>query len=927
MRTSPLTVCAVSDLPAAIDTLTHWTKEGLVSSVGVCSVEELAHLGTSCKSVHFSETGRVEESIEGLLHRQEEGTWLTLASLRAELPVAGEDTSFQDWTRYLQIERRAALAIQNVWHKDSKFRSLTVNIMREGIPLNAFSRWWQMHLIHDRRTLRLPNTYELLEDEDYLAACAVVALCAGGSWTFSDGLMFGGSRRDEGVDGSLRNVRLVRPEVRIVLSDDVGGHMKEVRSGAFPESPPWPAPADVETRWIGQGVKRPEPAVDQLSKLCGFFVEEPTFGQEIDLKGWLGAQTALKVSFRRLQGDPVSALWEWQDRVSRAVLDIPDVVVPEDGSGGFVTDDATEADQLFDAYMRDIEVGLNAATFIRSKSWCDFDFGKAVVDLRESGIPELVLGMEYQGSKWPDCWSKIRKFCFAFLDGSRFPEGIDDLPQWAYGTGTSRPIWSEPSAVGPHPIADESQSFSVNEYLGVILGVGTIAPLEVSVAKQADCLILGEIDPFQLEREHTDSIERHRKELRDQRGLWESWKGQFRDSPLNQLADRLGGALEDAYQKLADSIEIPDVEESEDEFLHSLTVFRSTQIISLPLVISLPIVAIALSLVGLMTSTQGALLWASFAIAWLVAILATGNSSAKVVRSTRQYAYAASERWRWAMRIRHYALELTRLHGVAQAFSDHQAIIRTIIHEPYPRQGVGDHDRDNSDEMERGEGDIRPESVLVASAVVDRERWVSDVRRRLPEDVHSGWLQDAYDDVEATWRGRFEELLENKDFDDPDDDYTPAGVQRFVVTETGEKIPGPREHFRASVTDNVGLRIEARSRAMLRDANVASGDSVDAMGTVSVIGYPAIRGSVPEFLGFQVPWRLGASDEEEFHPEMVRDGIGSVYVNGDDSIRSEDDYAPIERWGSKGAAIAHASFRMLVSESFSPKDLRGVISQ
>lgn len=918
MTATILLLCPNHRVGAVRDVVNCWAKRGLVANVGVCSIEDLAERGSGAICTDYRSVQMAENTVEEFLHQQDAGSRLALAALRLGLPSSDGESPHPVWSDHLKQEDAAGGVIREIWHRDEAFTAFTVAATSRAVPLEAFSSWWHLHLVHDRRALQLSNTYEFLADGDHVAGCTLAALSAGGGWSFSGGHAF--NRGDDGRDGPIRHARLVRPEVRVVIPLDAADRMKDVTSGSLPERPPWPRLVDVETRVMPSDIMPYEALVDHLAELCGFVVEDPHFGREIDLDGWRGAHSVLRFSFGRVQGDPHDSLRDWQLRVRNEASQVMESFRADDGTGGFITDDAVEAGELFDQYMRDIEIARGAADYLRVQSqslqWGEFDFDAAVARLREAGIPELTLGVEQARHKRSHCWSLVRRYCFALVDGSDLPEDMSfDL--WAYGTGTARPVWRDPSVVAPAP-KDDEHPFEVDDELKDCLGVRSIPPIDALVWARADRMIRREDDPFRSfdrdDRRQDGVIGGASSRLQE----WADWNSQFSGTPMHQLACRLGDAVADAYGRLADSLNGPDIDDSEQEFLHSLTIFRRAQIASLPLTVAAPVIAIVLGLIGWLTSGSGRLLALALMLIWLAALVFAGVSSWKLIDKTRQFAYAESDRWRWAMSLRHYAVELTRLYEVARAFADHQAVIRTMLHDPLPHSGDHPGDPAKRPDVVASSDDLPPDALLVASAAEDDDVWLQKIKEALPTGVRAGWLTSVYGAVESTWKHRYAELVGDTRIVDPDDDDSAPGDIHAIVAATGERLAGPREHFRSAVVDSSELRAEARARIAMENAGIAEDQQLDA--AVRVSRYPAIQGSARQFLRFEIPPVGDPQGWDVFDPGMA----GPVAVDHDRGMSSGRDYGVIERWGSDRHSRAFAAFRMLVSESFSPRQLHGI---
>lgn len=904
-----LTVCIIPKPSQAIDVVTRWAKWGMVSNAIVCSLDDLIQNGSESICQHFSRSSVSEVSLETVLYRQSKKTELVLTALRPELP---------DDEEHYQREVDAAEMIKRKWHRDAQPQRITVSISREGMSLEAFTNLWDMHLVLDRHSLILPAAIVPLAEEDSVAACALAALCAGGGLTLSHDSVLKAAADDASPDGQLGKLRLVRPELRAVVSTVSPGfrdQLRAVTSEGFPEHPPWPDPSNITTIRLSTEIKPPDSLVKQLAELCGFVVAAPRFGPKFDLEGWRNAHSIIRVSFNRVFGDPEEYLREWQERIWDE--EVGEYEGPsEDGTGGFETDNLEDALERFGRYVRDIEEVIGAASALSSKRWDDFDFDAAVSGLRDAEMPELTLGMQHQSSRWPACWSNMRRLCFALLDGSEFPEGIDDLPPPANASGVERLIWNDPAIVAPHPDTD-SEVFQLpddDDDLAPLLEPGTkrgtILPMDPLRWHRADRLICGAKDPFTATYDNDNryaSIERPRDCL----ASWREWNDELGTSLMVRLSRRLGEAVGSAYQNLANSLRPPDDEDEEGELLHALTRFRSIGIVSIPASLCLLIVGIMLLLAGVLFAEGQQLLSVILVLAWILVTVAAGSTLQKQVRSTQRYAYAVSERWRWAMSVRHYALELTRLHGVARAFADHQATVRAMLHEPFPRHKpqAGDEARDE---------DRRPMSlVLIATAALDEDRWVQEFERIRGLIVSEGWLETAFNAVKKVWEEEFAKLIGTDDFLDPENDYTPPGDTRYRGFSNGKPLSGSREHFRAAVANNTALRIDARVRTAMKYAGIDEEQELKLLGAVKVPQYPVIGETATAFLKFEEVRNVN------FAMDIMRPGVDAI-IDRENCVGSGGNPMKLEGPSSYGSGPSFAAWRMLVSSPLDPKDLRGL---
>ena len=669
------------------------------------------------------------------------------------------------------------------------------------------------------------------------------------------------------------------------------------------------------------------------------------------MSGWRGGVAILRTSFERIRGNPADVLREWEDRVfgelassdretpaedafSSPVEDdsldererefadpyedasdwLEDTLrdSADDGVTGFIEDDPDEVLDRVGEYTHDITAISRAGDLLRRSRWESFDFDAAVRELREAEMPQLSMGMQHQSSRWPECWKHMRQYMFALLDASDFPEEVDPLPQPAFAPGNQRPVWSDPAVVAPPPEADLSQAFDLEATESTVaarLGAPHILPMDVLTWQRANCMIRGRADPF---RDPEEDDEGHCEEALLKR--WISWNETWKRTPLAQIARRLGQAVEDAYLRLAGSLQsLDDDDDAEADALYALTRFRGIAIVTVPLGILIPVFAIVAALTGWLLSEGSWLPALLVVVVWALVVGMGGAVSWKVVTTTRKFIYLVGRRWQWAMTVRHYAIELTRLHGVSRAFADHQAVVRTMLHDPFPRGGDVIGRGTAQDELE-----LQPESLLIATAAVDEDRWQWANKTMLPKLVRAGWLERAHGAVKEVWEEGFRELLGGIEFDDPEDDYSPPGHVRFRAVETGASVHGSREDFREAIVARTDVRTEARVRTAMKLEGIGETQELELLGSITVERHPAIGGAADTFLEF------GDFVPLEFDPAIARAGAGPVTVSPESSLGLNATITKLDSWGLDGSETAFVSWRLLVSEPQDPRALTGV---
>ncbi len=843
-----LTVCAGVHPALYEPHLAAWASAGLISGVASCSLQSLSGSFAEADCRFADGTSWLESRLDEVLRRERYET-VTLVVLRTD-GLSADPRLIQLEAGALDAMRRKFLAV------DVRLRAVTVAVARPGAAFaqEAFSPMWDLHLLHDSRILADAHSpYLSLTEDDAPGLCALTALCAGGSWSFSDEPWIA----DEQIDRVVKPVRLVRPQLRIVLAEkfDV-----EEASGLVFTSSPWPEPSDLDTQRSNPGVFPPMSFVRPLAEGCRFVC----------------APSA---------PDPEETDVAWRRMISlkggRFVKAVKALFAPLEPPSP--TNDVEQALETFDSLRQD-------------------DAASTVNSLRLAGMPGLATGLRAT----PKTWEFMRQALYGLVDGSEMPAGVRRPPPTPGSDQDQRLIWCDPSMVAPSP---DAEPFNLPPMAAAELGVEKVDALDAALCRRVqrfidkeeerrrareERLAQGEEDaedeaawdeaaagedgdaddiderqfgfsqtsrtpvevdeadetsrssqvgseidsdsddPFAAYRPEDDEAdddelfarqvlsEAHRRaedaEANDETagGLaldsfkrsWGDWLSRWRWTPLWGLADHLANALETAAANFALKKSRCHSQKEYEYAVSSKRKFKRVLIlIGIAAVIGgLVILERHLGLLGNLfqigVRTDSLVDFYLFIGLVGLGVAALGYFSKEAALDSLDYVEAEEERLERSKDAQVSALELTRLHTASVEFDDHQKVIRRMLHEPFGRFV-----RTPRKSLEALEEEHVPASMLIALAQVRSDRMEEICLRMRSEIFRQGWVAAAHEQAERFWSRHYEQKV-NDEFPLPDEDNGPAGAARYRDVLTGAALPGPREHFRESV-DSYGLSLQA----------------------------------------------------------------------------------------------------------------------
>ena len=260
----------------------------------------------------------------------------------------------------------------------------------------------------------------------------------------------------------------------------------------------------------------------------------------------------------------------------------------------------------------------------------------------------------------------------------------------------------------------------------------------------------------------------------------------------------------------------------------------------------------------------------------------------------------------------HYATEAARLCAAVVEFDDHARIIGTMLHRPY---AIGP-----PEALHRVDVGSMPSVVpmVLAQATPDPSRLAELRKHERAATVKPGWIAAMFDATYQQWHAGFADRVGGR-FETPDDDHTMPGSTRHRDMHSGEELPGAREHFATAIADGDGPRLAATKQisdghstntADVKEWLRKLRSPVDLFGQVHVPRSPALnQASTRDFLqlrdqGDTLTWDLLTP--------AAQPPSKDIWGTQQPAIVPESEERP---------ETLLASWRLLISEPFEPKDL------
>jgi hypothetical protein len=400
--------------------LQEWSDAGLLDTVAWSSVGQnttdrpralVSSLGES-KDVDLFEllTSRIWSQVSVVAVRQPE-----LKSLTKE--------RFDNEVALLQTIEKSFSA-----HKQLKFASFTVSIGAEqGLVYRAFPPYWGMHILQEPE-VRIDEAVasQPMWDGYRHLLVALLAVSTAGGFVWQYGSLVAG--RSDQVDGLHRPIRIGRAYLRVVSA---GRLTDEVLSGAFPASGPWSIPADVPNSLaVPPGSTIADNVVSAVNEKGGFQYKNWIAPKRERPKN-MGILDAIKLFLREffnaLKSIPMGVI----ERVKEEVED----------------------------FVQKTTFGADASVLVR------FDPSRDVLDPDDvlHVIRGLHLGTDVDPIGNAEAWEVLQRVSMSCIDGGRFPKEIP-IPS----KGSSRLVYTDPSAIGPSP---NDLPFTTSDFERVLLNL------------------------------------------------------------------------------------------------------------------------------------------------------------------------------------------------------------------------------------------------------------------------------------------------------------------------------------------------------------------------------------------------------------------------------------------------------------------------
>ena len=400
--------------------LQEWSDAGLLETVAWSSVGQGAQVrpwtrvsdqGES-KDVDLFEllTSRIWSQVSVVAVRQPE-----LESLTKE--------RFDNEVAILQTIEKSFSA-----HKQLEFSSFSVSIGAEqGLVYRAFSPYWGMHILQEPevRIDEAVASQPMWEDHRHLLV-ALLAVSTAGGFVWQYGSLVAGL--SDQVNGSFRPIRIGRAYLRVVSA---GRLTDEVLSGAFPASGPWSIPADVPNSLaVPPGSTIADNVVSAVNEKGGF-----------QYKNWIAPKRERPKNIGILD-----AIKLFLREFFNALKSIPMGVVER-------------LKEEVEDFVQKTTFGADASVLVR------FDPSKDVLDPDDvlHVIRGLHLGTDVDPIGNAETWEVLQRVSMSCIDGGRFPKEIP-VPS----KGSSRLVYTDPSAIGPSP---NDLPFTTSDFERVLLNL------------------------------------------------------------------------------------------------------------------------------------------------------------------------------------------------------------------------------------------------------------------------------------------------------------------------------------------------------------------------------------------------------------------------------------------------------------------------
>lgn len=415
--------------------LREWSSAGLLGTVAWSSVSSDPAVRPKT-TVNEAEGTRDTDLFELLTSR----IWkqVSVVAVRQARLDSLSQQRFDNEVALLRMVEKAFEA-----HNNLEFTSFTVSIGEEsGLSRAAFPPNWKVHILHEPavRIDQAVAAQPLWDDHRHLLVALLALSTAGGFVWQTTALAVGLA---DPVSGLYRPLRVGRAYLRVVSA---GRLTDEVLAGAFPASGPWSVPPDVpNSRAVPPGTTVPDNVVAAVLD-SGYF----RLGQGPKAKQRTGSDMSI------LEG-----LKLFMKKFVEALRSIP---------VSFVARVKGEIEE----FIQKTTFGADSTVLLK--------FNPAESDLDTDDIVGLIRTLHLAtdidpiGESRP--WEVLQSVALGAVDGGRFPENVP-VPM----SGSSRLIYTDPSAIGPAP---DDADFTVTGFEQHLLNLKdtqqVIGPMDIDVA-------------------------------------------------------------------------------------------------------------------------------------------------------------------------------------------------------------------------------------------------------------------------------------------------------------------------------------------------------------------------------------------------------------------------------------------------------------
>lgn len=401
--------------------LHEWAKAGLLGTVAWTSAKPdgmVRPMTTVCDG------GRVDTLQLFDLLTSRIWSQVSVVGIRQRPVGSLKNSRFDAELKLLQMVQDAFAA-----HKELEFQSFTVSIAQEeGLTYEAFSPYWKMHILHEPvvRIDQAVAAQPMWDDHRHLLVL-LLALTMSGGFVWQLGAL--APNMADQVVGVHRSLRVGRSYLRVVSA---GRLTDEVLAGAFPKSGPWSIPTDVPNAL----------AVPPGTAVSDALVKSLVSRGRFDYRTWLDPKREKPKDMNIWAG-----LKLFVQEFVMALKSIP---------GTIVENVKTEIEQ----FTQKATFGDDASVLLRFNPRTDDLNSDNVVE----AIKNLQIGNSVDAIGDAEPWNVLQRVALGAVDGGRFPEGMAPPV-----SGSSRLVYTDPSAIGPAP---DDAPFDVTPFEVALLNLG-----------------------------------------------------------------------------------------------------------------------------------------------------------------------------------------------------------------------------------------------------------------------------------------------------------------------------------------------------------------------------------------------------------------------------------------------------------------------